>query len=98
FWASGPNQSNIITQASPPQAANKMPGTYIVPITANQIAAAPQGATYLLNVVRTDTVQDDPSNNQSPLRLPHIEVVNPLNTTDFWITADPLMPEITVGL
>jgi hypothetical protein len=98
FWANGPNQDNIISQGFS-QTADGTVGTHTVHVTPTQLVPAPQGATYLLNIVDLGhTIDEDPSNNVIPLRLPHIEVVSPLNTTVFRITAAPAMPSITVGL
>src|SRR5439155_16999116 len=89
FWANGPNQSNIISQAFS-QTADGTLGTHMAHVAATQLVPAPQGATYLLNVVdRGDTINEDPTNNVVPLRLPHIQVISPLNPTDFRITAAP---------
>jgi hypothetical protein len=98
FWAKGPDQSDIVSQAFS-QAADKTVGTHTVHAAANQIAAPPKGATHLLNVVdRDDAIQEDPANNQVALRLPHFVVIAPANTTDFLITAAPAMPTLRVGL
>lgn len=98
FWAKGPNQDDIISQAFS-QVADKTVGVHMAHATAGEIATAPNDATYLLNVVdRDNTIEDNPSNNQVALRLPHIEVIDPPNTTDFRITTEPAMPSITVGL
>lgn len=99
FWATGPTQADILGPAFS-QAADRTVGTHRVHVSASQIAAAPQQATHLLNVVDHDDtiVDEDPSNNQVALRLPHIAVIAPANTTEFRITAEPAMPSITVGL
>lgn len=99
FWATGPTQADILGPAFS-QAADRTVGTHRVHASASQIAAAPQQATHLLSVVDHDDtiVDEDPSNNQVALRLPHIAVIAPPDTTVFRITAEPAMPSITVGL
>lgn len=98
FWAKGPDQADIVGEAFS-QAAEKTVGTHDVHATADQIEAAPQDATHVLAVVdHDDTIQEDPTNNQVALRLPHIEVVASANTTDFRLTAAPAMPTIRIRL
>ncbi len=99
FWAKGRTQDTILGPAFS-QAADKTVGTHTVHASAGQIAAAPPQAAHLLSVVDHDNtiVDEDPSNNQVALRLPHIGLIAPPNTADLLITAEPAMPSITVGL